>query len=54
MRLRQGLILTPISAVFHRDIVYEMGEGVSFFFILQKGKVFPVRLHVLLRNDKTT
>jgi hypothetical protein len=26
MRLRQGLILTPISAVFHRDIVYEMGE----------------------------
>ena len=26
IRLRQSLILTPISAVFHRDIVYEMGE----------------------------
>lgn len=24
--LSKGLILTPISAVFHRDIVYEMGE----------------------------
>lgn len=26
MKLGRDLTLTPISAVFHRDIVYEMGE----------------------------
>lgn len=51
---RAKAIPTHKGEFMEAKIVYEMGEGVSFFFILQKGKVFPVRLHVLLRNDKTT